>query len=428
MTSLPGKKVTVLGLGQSGYESALFLRRQGFDVLVYDDASSEISRGRAGRLLREGICVELGGHSGGSIFGSDWILVSPGIKPAAPIYRDAVARKIPMLSEIEVAWRFCPSRDVIAITGTCGKTTVATLLHRALKTKFPGATLCGNIGDPWIGALEGIGVDQPVIVEVSSFQLQNCQELHPRVSVILNLSPNHLDWHADMGEYVQAKLKAFQNQVSGDHAVFRRRDQLEFFPEYPILAESICFGEDLRGNPNHEVVRTVAAIYGCDVDTVNRILDAFEGIEHRMERVAVVDGVTYVNDSKCTTLSSLEWAIDQMPDARVLLIAGGRPKAHDFVRLRNKIRQKAREIFVMGEAAPLLRDSWDGLCPVRVVNDLSTALESARSAARTGDTILLSPACASFDMFDSYQDRGRQFKEWVAQAGAPLSTQGDCVT
>ncbi len=418
---IPGKRVTILGLGVSGFESALFLKDKGFDLWVSDQGDSEILRERLEKLRKKGIHGECGGHSKERILESDWVLISPGIPPASDIYRAFRSRNIPIYSEIEVASWFSPSSKIIAVTGTSGKTTVTTLITRVLKRGGFKAVSCGNIGNPWIAEIAGITENDFVVLEVSSFQLEHCESFRPRVAVLINLSPNHEDWHKDMAEYTAAKLKIFKNQMSEDLAVFRARDRQQFFPDYPFKARTFNFGEGNQ-NPNEEAVRLVTGFFGCKPQDVDEVLGSFEGIEHRLEKFLVSEGVAYVNDSKCTTVASLKWGLEKFPDHKVILLAGGHPKTKDFHTIRELLERKVKKAILIGEARPILREAWEGACPLRDAESFKDAVQIAHQLAVYGDTVLLSPACASFDMFKNYMERGNLFKQFVhelAVAPAP---------
>lgn len=407
-----GKKVAVLGLGVSGMQSALFLQKKGFEVFASDGGQSPALAERVKELEAAGIEAEAGKHTLDKITACDWVLISPGIPPTAPAYKAALDKKIPVYSEIEVASWFCPSNKIIAVTGSSGKTTVTTLIHRIMQKTYGKSFLCGNIGNPWIGELDKIQAGDPVVIEVSSFQLAQCESFRPHTAVLLNLSPNHQDWHPDMQDYANAKLRIFRSQEAGDHAILRKKDQDAYFPDYSFDAQPHYF--DLKpGNPNEEAVRLVGAVMGASVKVVEEVLASFEGIEHRMEKAASANGVTYINDSKCTTTASLAWALEKFPDGKVLLLAGGHPKSNDFADIRGLIQKKVKKAYLIGEAIPLLREAWKDACPQVETADFESAVTEAHAAAKAGDVVLLSPACASFDMFKNYVERGALFKKIV---------------
>lgn len=418
----PGKKVSILGIGRSGFESAVFLQDRGFRVFASDQGESDSIRASAAQLKKRGIEAESGSHSAERILASDWALISPGIPPAAPVYQALLKKRIPVMSEIEVASWYSRSSNIIAVTGSAGKTTVTTLITRVLQKCGFRALSCGNIGNPWIGELSEIGPDDFVVLEVSSFQLEHCHSFRPKAGVLLNLSPNHQDWHRDMEEYVRAKLRLFQNQKGEDWAILRRADQMNFFPDFKFRGRVVHFDERKEMNPNEEAVRAVAGLFGCEPVKTEEVLRGFEGIEHRLEKVTVLDQVTYVNDSKSTTPAALAWALGKFPDTKVVLLAGGHPKSSDFHQVRELVGRKVKAAILIGEARPLLREAWRGTCPLEETDDFRQAVLKAHQLATAGDAVLLSPACASFDMFKNYEERGRLFKKIVAElAASPVS-------
>lgn len=417
----PGKKVTVLGLGKSGVESALFLKRRGYDVFASEFADHASAREQADKLRQQGIPVETGHHTLSKVLASDWILISPGIAPKTPVYQALIENQKPVFSEIEVASWFSKAWKVIAVTGSSGKTTVTTLLARSFEANGYKTVCCGNIGNPWISEIDSIDSKTVVVLELSSFQLQQCFNFRPDAGILLNISPNHLDWHKDMDEYAGAKFRMFQSQNEEDFAVLRKRDQELFFPRFTPKSRVVYFDDTEAANPNDAVVRRVAGLFGLDAGIVDKVLRDFSGLEHRLEKVAVHQGVSYVNDSKATTTAALAWALEKYPDASVHLIAGGIAKSKDYNTIRSLILAKVKKGYLIGEAAPVLKEAWKDTVPFQTVSNLKEAVELSSQAARSGETVLLSPACSSFDMFKNYQERGLKFKELVnAEVSKPV--------
>lgn len=410
------KRVTVVGLGETGLASALFLKGKGYSVFVSDSQNSETLEKRSEQLREQKIPCELGRHSLEKIGASDWILVSPGVPPAGEICQFAQRRGVPLVSEIEAASWFSPG-VVTAVTGTSGKTTVTTLLQRIFEANGQPSVVCGNIGNPWIGEIDRLTPATQVILELSSFQLAHTVSLHPRLAVLLNVGLNHLDWHPTMEDYVAAKLRLFQNQTEADFALIRREDQAGFFPDFSFRSRMVYFGDAPGGDSNHELLHQITRLRGLDPFKTDEVLSHFKGLEHRLERFAVIGGIQFVNDSKCTTLEALAWALDRFPDGKVLLLAGGHPKGADFRLIRDRLRPKLKHAFVYGEARELLSECWQGACSLTGVEGLSEAFGQAMRMAVPGDIVLLSPACASFDQFANYQERGRRFKELVEGVG-----------
>lgn len=411
----PGKKVSILGLGVSGYESALFLQRRGFQVFASDQGNSENLQKKAAELRKQGIETEIGGHTLSRLLESDWALISPGIAPNSSSARKISEKGIPLVSEIEVASWFCPSDQIVAVTGSSGKTTVTTLMGRVFEKLHGRSFTCGNIGNPWISEIEKIQPGDAVVVEVSSFQLNYCQTFRPKVGLLLNLSPNHQDWHPDMTDYARAKLRLFQNQKAEDAAIIRREDQQKYYPEYKFKSQIVYLEDFKAANPNEAAVRLVAQMFNVPQSVVNEVLQNFEGIEHRLEKFATREGVQFMNDSKCTTTASLAWALEKFPDHSVVLVAGGHPKSNDFANVRGLIQQKVKKAILIGEARPLLKEAWKNCTDFFETNDFQEAVKKAAQSAQAGDSVLLSPACASFDMFENYIERGKKFKWYVQE-------------
>ena len=409
---LTGKKVTVLGGRETGIQSALFLKKKGAHVFL-----SELKTGKefleAKKILESNqIESEFGRHSWEEIEESDLIILSPGIPPTAEIYHQAVRSKIPIWSEIELAYRFSPS-ELIAITGSNGKTTVTTLIRDVLRVSGRRAVSCGNIGNSFISEVDKLTPETITVVEVSSFQLSHIDQFKPKVSVLLNLSPNHLDWHSSFEDYVETKCRIFKNQTPTDYSVLNSSDPQCLKQSECLTSHVIYFDGQNHSNPNFAAIEQVAKIYEIDPKVVESVLSNFTGLEHRFEDAGTVHGVRYINDSKSTTIASLGWALERV-GGKAILIAGGRHKGGDFRVLRDLIRKNVKFLVLIGEAKKEIETAFSDLVSCYLAPTLEEALRVARSASRAGDSILFSPACASFDMFKDYQDRGIQFKTIVS--------------
>lgn len=408
-------KVCVLGLGQSGLASALFLKKKGYDVFASEFSKSENAQ-KAGEILKAAnIEYELGEHSLSKLLKCDWGVISPGIPPSSEIIRQFEKAGKPLFSEIEVASWFSRSKRIIAVTGTSGKTTVTTLICDLLKAAGLPAKSCGNIGNPWIGEVDSLSSDDWVVMELSSFQLYGCRYFHPHIAVLQNISPNHLDWHSDMDDYVRAKLKIFMNQTIEDFALFRKKDQKHYFPLFHFNGQTFLLDQTASGtgNPNHDVLLKVAEITGCPEEKVFETIRNFKGIPHRLEVFHEENGVRFVNDSKSTTPASVAWALERFPDGKIILIAGGHPKSEDFDLIKDLVKQKVKKGILIGEARAMLRNAWAGTSEFEDANSFEEAVSKAIESSDKGDVVLLSPGCASFDMFRNYEDRGHQFKTLV---------------
>jgi UDP-N-acetylmuramoylalanine--D-glutamate ligase len=347
-------------------------------------------------------------------------VISPGISPKTPVYQTVVSSGVPFYSEIEVASWFL-TQPLIAVTGTNGKTTVTTLIAKMLTEAGRPAITCGNIGNPLIGEIHRIETEKLIpVVEVSSFQLMKVKTFQPAVGLVLNMEPDHLDWHADLGEYYEAKFNLFRNQTFKDYAVLNAKDSESLRRADQLSSQVVFFNRPGTGvlNPNLDACLAVARIFGLDPEASLKSLTNFSGIEHRLEEVPSGDGRRYINDSKSTNVSSLAWALERMAEP-VVLILGGKNKGGDFSALRPLLRQKTKEIILIGETREMFADLLETTVPFLPASSLQEAVELAREKSNERDVILLSPGCASFDMFINYKDRGEQFKKIVHKIACP---------
>lgn len=415
MRPAPGTKVAVLGLRNTGTLSAICLHEKGYKVFASDLSETGDVRANVLKLTGLGIEAECGKHSLEAILAADWMLISPGIPPGSKVYQAILAAKKPVFSEIEVASWFSQARTVVAVTGSCGKTTTATLIAKIVAASGRTAVLCGNIGNPWIGELSRIMPDTVVVLEVSSFQLAHCTDFAPSVGLLLNVYPNHMDWHIDMKEYAEAKLNLFRAMKDMDVMICRKADETKIFPDFRTAARRVYFDERTASNPNEAALLCAAEALGCPSRLAVKALADFQGLEHRMEKFAEQDGVTFVNDSKCTTTASLVWALEKYADRRVVLVAGGKLKTDlkDFVGVRGVIKRKVKIAVLIGATRPIMREAWEGTTEILEAADLDEACRLSIEKAAEGDTVILSPACASFDMFKNYEERGKLFKEKI---------------
>lgn len=407
-----GKNVTVVGLARSGIACANLLYGLGARVSVTEYRDNEVTRSAASRLESKDIKAQIGVHSADFIRGRDLVIVSPGVSDESPAVVLANEYGIPVISEIELAWMLCPA-TVIAVTGTNGKTTVTTLIGRIIAAAGKKVFVCGNIGNPFCGEVAKMQPVDFVSLEVSSFQLEKIISFKPKVSVVLNFGRNHLDRYKSMQEYMDAKKRIFLNQDGSDFSVLNAMD-----PQVKAMAENtkagtVFFSEGDGLNSNQAAVMAVGSVLGIDKRLCLEVFAGFKGIEHRMEYVAEINRVKFVNDSKSTTVDSTLWALSNTPEP-VVLIAGGRDKGNDYAAMLKLARGKIKEMVLIGEARIKMKGAFGSSFNVKEAASLKEAVSIAFSASAGGDCVLFSPMCSSFDMFRDYEDRGRRFKEEVA--------------
>jgi len=415
------KKISVVGLARSGYASAALLSDLGAKVSVTDKNINQTTRGYAVKLQPRKIEIELGRHTRGFIKDRDLIVISPGVDNHALPVIWAENFRIPIISEIELAWWLCPA-TVIAVTGTNGKTTVITLIGKVLEVAGKRVYICGNIGNPFCGQVSLMQGGDFVSLEVSSFQLERIDKFKPKISVVLNFSRNHLDRYKDMQEYLEAKKRIFMNQDKGDYLILNYQDPVLKKISKEAKAGVVYFNRSTDKNPNHSAVMAVAKILGIKEETCFGVLADFKGVEHRLEEVAQFNGIQFINDSKATTVDSTIWALNNT-DKPIILIAGGRDKGLDFTVIRDLVRKKVKAIVLIGEAREKIKQALNGILPIKEASSLEGALDIAWSGAEKGDAILLSPMCASFDMFVNFEERGNCFKQAVRNLISKLKPQ-----
>jgi UDP-N-acetylmuramoylalanine--D-glutamate ligase len=415
---LQNKKITIFGLSRSGFESArlLYQLRNGIKIKVTEIRDDSQIRDNVNKL-GSSIDVEIGRHSENFIKDSDLIVLSPGIRTDLPILLWAKKRGIKIISEIELAYLMCPA-SIIAITGSNGKTTVTTLSSQILKFTGRRVHLCGNVGRPFTKEILNIKKDDLICLEVSSFQLETIDTFKPKVAVFLNFSPNHLDRYRNMKEYLLAKKKIFQNQDSKDWSVLNYEDKTLRNLSSEIKSQIVFFNnnEDEKYNKNfnsnHLATLAIGRIFGVKKEKCLEVFREFKGIEHRLEFVRDIDGIEFINDSKSTTIESAIWALKNI-NKPIIMIAGGKDKGGDFSSIKNLIRDKVKELIVIGEAKQKIKSAMNKDLRIKEASTLKDAVDIAYRDSLKGECILLSPMCASFDMFSDFQQRGEVFKEIV---------------
>lgn len=447
MENTKKRRLVVLGAGESGTGAAILAKDKGFDVFLSD--SGTIAPRYRRQLEEEGIAFEEGGHTPGLVLNADEVVKSPGIPLDAPVILAVRAKNIPVISEIEFAGRYTDSR-MVCITGSNGKTTTTLLIHHILTGAGIDAGLAGNVGHS-LAYQVARDPHKVYVVELSSFQLDNMYDFKANIAVLLNITPDHLDRYDHvMQNYVNAKFRILRNMTPQDCFIFWQDDPIitEQLRHITTEARLVPFAEhreegsaayidaennlifntpgtsmsmpraDLALSGLHNVFDSMAAgLSAClmDVrkDDLRRALEDFEGVEHRLEYVATVDGVRWVNDSKATNVNSCYYALEAMTTPTVLIL-GGKDKGNDYSEIEPLVREKVHAIVAMGLHNEKIMDFFAGKVENLVSTDnLDDAIAECRRLARPGDTVLLSPCCASFDLFKSYEDRGRKFKEAV---------------
>ena len=413
------KKILIAGFARSGLACANLLYDLGAEVFVTDNQDTEATRANLNQLKSKNIKVELGAHSPEFVRGKDLVIISPGVPNAALPITWAIDAGIPVISEIELAWILCPA-EVIAITGTNGKTTVTTLIGKILEAAGKKVFTCGNIGKPFCLEVEKMREGDYVSLEVSSFQLENIDTFKPKISVILNLSRNHLDRYDGMVDYLAAKKRIFKNQNTSDYLVLNYDDPQIGELSKEAEAKISYFRKEEGLNPNQSAVLEVASILGINKELVMRVFAEFKGVEHRLEEVAKINGVKFINDSKSTTTEATVWALNNLNEP-LILICGGREKGNDYSAVLELAAKKVKAAILIGEAREKIKKAFGGVIKLEEAASLKEAVEKAQGLARPGDCVLFSPMCKSFDMFSNYEERGRIFKDLVSKLPGVMS-------
>ena len=442
---LKNKRVLVVGLGKSGVASAQFLKAHGARVTVSDAKPPDQLGEGINHLLDQGIVVETGGHGERTFRGQDLIVVSPGVPVDAPPLVQARSLGEPVIGEVELAAQFLP-RNIVAITGSNGKTTTTSLIGEVLSAGGFRTIVGGNIGTPAISLVDQATEESYIVLEVSSFQLETIHTFRPRIAVVLNVTPDHLDRYRTFEAYVNAKARIFENQQAEDFAVlnaddrtcvemaartkaqvfwFSRKKEVKqgayvqqkqiFFRGATGQQEIMLVSEiPLKGAHNLENVLAAVcagALVGCAPEKISQAVRAFKAVEHRLEYVATIRGVEYYNDSKATNVDATIKALESFP-ANIHLILGGKDKGSDYSVLNDLLRQRVKRVYTIGAAAAKIESQIKG-AEVMHAETLQNAVKSAAQSAEAGDVVLLAPACSSFDQFRNYEHRGKTFKEVV---------------
>ena len=439
------KRIVILGAGESGAGAAVLAKKQGFDTFVSD--MSAIKDKYKTILNKRNIIWEEKKHTEELILNADEVIKSPGIPNEAPIIQKLIAQGTPIISEIEFAGRYTDAK-MICITGSNGKTTTTSLIYHIFKKAGLNVGLAGNIGQSLAFQVAECNYDY-YIIELSSFQLDNMYEFRANIAVLMNITPDHLDrYKHDMQNYVDAKFRILQNQKDDDAFIFWNDDPIiqkelhkygihgHYYPFAEKKDESnaayvennqvhftqpIAFNmeqEELALTGKHNLFNSMAAgisanLAGIRKECIRKALKDFEGVEHRLEKVCRVRGVDYINDSKATNVNSCWYALQSMK-TKTVLILGGKDKGNDYSEIADLVKEKCVGLIYMGLHNEKLHDFFDGFgLPVADVQSMEDAVNAAYQMAQKGETVLLSPCCASFDLFKSYEDRGEQFKRCV---------------
>ncbi len=444
MTNISGKNITVLGAVRSGVAAAKLARKLGA-ILFVSDISSTINADSLKELDELNIKYETGLHSE-QAFNCDFIITSPGVPTNSSVLSEAANRNIKVISEIEFASWFCKG-TLIAITGTNGKTTTTSLCEHVLNRCGRKTYLAGNIGIAFSDIALDVQEDEFVALEISSFQLDHIESFKPKFAVILNITPDHLDrYEENFDYYVGSKFKIIMNQNDSDYLIFNSDDSVvNDFPKrkygcYGISLATLqgdgCFIEEdniffnnesesnqvgninsltLRGEHNQYnslAVITIAKLMGIGDEKILKAVSSFSGVEHRLELVKVIKGVEFVNDSKATNVESVWYALRSFKKP-ILLILGGKDKGNDYSRIKKLIQSNVKKIYAIGSSANKIYDYFHNSISVEILESLEASVIKAMEEAISGEVVLLSPACASFDMFDNYEQRGKVFKKVV---------------
>jgi len=445
-----GKRVLVVGLGKSGIASALFLADRGARVAVSDTKSEEELHHEIPQLLDHGIVVEAGYHGERTFKEQELIVISPGVPADVPQLSQARQAGIPVIGEVELAARFLKGQ-IVAITGSNGKTTTTTLAGEIIAVSGRETLVGGNIGTPAISFVESSTDDTWIVLEVSSFQLETIETFHPKIAVVLNVTPDHLDRHHTFENYAAAKSRIFENQNSSDFAVLNAddgtcsamADKTQAAVYWFSRQRAVEHGAFVRGEAivwrdadseqtimpiaeislkgAHNVENVLAAVCagmlaGADPADIRRAVANFKAVEHRLEYVATVRGVAYYNDSKATNVDATIRALESFPGG-IHLILGGKDKGSDYSVLNPLLAKRVKRVYTIGSAASKIESQVKGT-QVISAGTIDNAVRRASESAVAGDIVLLAPACASFDQFVSYEHRGRVFKDLVRQLEA----------
>ncbi len=448
ITQFKAKNVMVIGLAASGLAAAQLLKESGVVVRVTDSGDSSDVAKRATELRMAGVDCEVGQHTEAFLEGSELIVVSPGVENGSLPIKWAQERGIPIISEIELGYLFCKGK-IIAISGTNGKSTVTSLIGEILKKAGRSVYVCGNIGLPFTSIASKTNEADVIVLEISSFQLERIDEFAPHIAILLNISEDHLDRYKEFSDYVDAKLRLFANQGEGGYAILNydqtrlRNISSSLKPEVLFFSKNRLSKEhngayveneelvvrkgrryiwlasldslSLKGEHNLEnslASGLAALLMGVEPDCINSVLTSFKTLDHRFEFIGTVGGVRFIDDSKATNVDSAYKAIQSSPKG-IILIAGGKDKGGSYKVLVNPLKEKVKSLILIGEAKDKIAGIFSDVVPVNFASDMNDAVAKAFDESKSGDTVMLSPMCSSFDMFKDYKERGDHFRKAV---------------
>ncbi|MCM8803638.1 MAG: UDP-N-acetylmuramoyl-L-alanine--D-glutamate ligase [Candidatus Omnitrophica bacterium] len=447
MIEIKDKKFGIIGLGITGFDTAIFLLKKGANVYISEKNCNEDLKEKIEILKKNGAKIEIGNHSPEFFKKVDMVVISPGIDEKIEILKFLREKGIPVISEIELAYSFSKSKKIIGITGTNGKTTTTTLVGEIFKNANYHYVVCGNIGNTFIGEIENIDENTWIILEVSSFQLEKIKEFKPYIACLLNIDYDHLDRYSNMDEYISAKKRIFENQNENDFSILNFDDYYtkrflkeikskKIFFSFSHILKGAYYKNDniflnlndsilietrnikLKGKGNIQNIMAaslISVICGIKPDIIRKTLENFEPLPHRMEKVAEIDGIIFINDSKSTNPHSVKNSVLSIEDEnRIILILGGKDKGFPYSQLKRYLRNKVKFIILLGEAKERIKNELKSLnIPMEFVKDLKESVYLAKKVGKKGDIVLFSPGCSSFDMFKNYKERGDVFKKEV---------------
>ncbi|MGB2868730.1 MAG: UDP-N-acetylmuramoyl-L-alanine--D-glutamate ligase [Bacteroidota bacterium] len=447
-SQVANKRVSVIGAARSGVAVAGLLLSKGAQVFVSDRDNEEKLKSFLPALKSQKIAYETGGHTS-RVYDCSLMVISPGVPSNAPVVLEAQKRGIRVVSELEVGSWFCPDNvAIVAITGSNGKTTTTTLIGRVFGDAKKKHVVAGNIGTAFSSVVLELAEAGVAVLEVSSFQLDHCETFHPRVSLILNITPDHMDRYGNsMEQYAASKARVFKNQTGDDVLIYDADDEWTVKSSQSAACKRIGFSlrrpleegafvengklVTILNGVKTEIIETdqisipgmhnlynsmaatlVGQLLGVSPASIRATLKNFKGVEHRLEFVRELNGVRYFNDSKATNVDSVWYALQAFTEPLVLLL-GGRDKGNDYSRLFDLVKHRVKAIVAIGESADKVEQSFKGMTVVSRAGSMDEAVTTAKFLAQPGDVVLLSPACASFDWFKNYEQRGFVFKELV---------------